>query len=165
MFSMIDEKQNIAPSAETIDSPELGDLVEGLDYRKVVDWAKGQDIPGQAGLGNALGATSITIHGTPATVGWIKRNPDDSMGLTPAFEVKSGGEDIIIVEGGVDAFIAKKDAGQDNSPEHIKAYGRPTDPTGSIFPAERPGFLQLDHGTLVQLRSMFADRTCWYVSY
>lgn len=150
-------------AAETEPRPELGHLVKGLDYSGVVEWAKGQEIPGYKELNDMVGSKKILIDGLPATVGWVRHRPSDNApenlltpSTTPVIEVGNpGGEDVVLVEGTLVAHINPTGSKREDAWD-IGATSRPG----------RPGFLQFNGGSHIWLTIIPRDQEeAWYVCF
>jgi hypothetical protein len=147
----------MAEQAETAPTPaELGHLVKGLDFSGVVEYAKGQHIPGYESLDDMIGSLPITIDGLTATVGWVNprsfQSVDYPQDETPPIEVENpGGEDVIVVEGGLSALVQEPSLPHTNR-LHAAASGN------------RPGFMQFDGGDTIRLIP-FDQEVCWYVCF
>jgi hypothetical protein len=139
---------------------ELGHLVKGLDYSGVVNWAKGQDIPGYKAYDNMVGSKRITIDGLVATVGWVKhREPpkkEENQGFTHGILVDNpGGEDVVVVEGSIIAKVTAPNS-HGNGPITLNADAR----------AGRLGFMQFNEGDTVFLGVPWGQETrSWYVCF
>jgi hypothetical protein len=151
-----------ASPAETAPTPpELGHLVEGLDFSGVVGWAKGQDIPPFESTHGMVGSTPVTIDGRSATVGYVRKSGNAPEGgyvnFTPEINVENpGGEDIIVVEGSFGVHV-KNSSGMPKREESVRAT------------PQRPRFLQLDGGDKIVLYGAHGpdpdQQAAWYVCF
>lgn len=151
------EKPSIERNCDSMPFEEYQNFVTGLDFRMLVDTAKNWNIHPYSQYDNMIGSQKIWIGGKLATVGWVSHRDFEVVGHrqneTPEIEVTNpGGEDVIVVEGGLSARIAPANGGR----RDIKATAR----------GERPGFMQFDGGDTVWLSvpEEQAERT-WYVCF
>lgn len=156
------EKPDIV--AEQARGPELGHLVEALDFRGVIEWAKTQGIEPYEALDRMVGSTTITIDGQPATVGYVQPSPSGEIRTSLINIENSGGEDVVIVEGSLAAAIYRKPLSGE-----VYREARRTEFVRGRGP--RPGFLQLDGDECMELtiRNRIdrtgLDESVWYVCF